>query len=740
MIQNEISGLRRKRLTALVLALIICLSGCGDNRNGSPKNASPVASLVSESGESDSISETGTHEINKNKLAIREPIVTENPSLPGGTETVWDCVIFGSYPTAEITRGEFSAVDDYAYDADDVIFDEKLFERLENADWYEDDAELDGERYRRIKYSGANGENSREQHYKWEDTDSWHYFRYEPVKWRVIELDGDIAEIMADRQLDCEPYNENAEDVYWESCTLRSFLNGSGKDSFFGEAFSEDERSAVVKSSCDNPENYYFGTDCGNGTEDYVFIPAEREIFMTDEALRHGFAKSDAISDAARRFRPTMYAMAKGAWYSPVETNKGNGFWFVRTCGYTPSNVNYICDFGAVYNRGTYVTTNDAGVLPVIRIDLNKAHAEYAGTVSSADIFISETADGKAAARDDIPQSDGITKTDIYNEPEVVPDNSLSSGQRTSWECVYFGTYPTCEVVSGEFDAIEEYAVTEGDVITDKKLYDKLAAAVWKDNEVILDGKRYRRLTAADTNMISTDSPQHYKWNSTDSYHYFRYEPIKWRVIECDGENVLLLADRALDCEAYNTANVDADWESCTLRSFLNSYGAKMNGAGTDYSRVGFLNTAFSEEEQTHIVSKEINNPDNTHYLTDCGNSTNDKVFTLSCDDVYSSPVAADHGFYAGSGVDDPAKRFKPTMYAMARGTWYSPVEEYKGNNFWFMRTNGYTLSNVSYICDFGYIYSRGTNVSCNDAGILPAIWVNTEGLELNSAGQVTSG
>ena len=77
-------------------------------------------------------------------------------------------------------------------------------------------------------------------------------------------------------------------------------------------------------------------------------------------------------------------------------------------------------------------------------------------------------------------------------------------------------------------------------------------------------------------------------------------------------------------------------------------------------------------------------------------------------------------------------------MYAMARGTWYSPVADYKGNGFWFMRTNGYSRSNVTYICDFGYIYNRGTNVSCNDAGILPAMWVDP--LALKPAGHRTSG
>jgi len=31
-------------------------------------------------------------------------------------------------------------------------------------------------------------------------------------------------------------------------------------------------------------------------------------------------------------------------------------------------------------------------------------------------------------------------------------------------------------------------------------------------------------------------------------------------------------------------------------------------------------------------------------------------------------------------------------------------VTGYRGNSFWFMRTSGYTPSNITYVCDFGYL------------------------------------
>ena len=193
----------------------------------------------------------------------------------------------------------------------------------------------------------------------------------------------------------------------------------------------------------------------------------------------------------------------------------------------------------------------------------------------------------------------------------------------------------------------------------------------------------------------------------------------------------------------YHTESEDVQWADCTLRSFLNGYDAAENAAGISFdeeAQDSFFNTAFSEEEKKSILCDPVENPDNSYYETDCGPATEDPVFILSSEEVFSGENAGRHGFYPGGGVDDPARRFRPTMYAKARGTWFSPVEGYEGNGFWFMRTNGYTLSNVTYICDFGYIYNRGTDVTCSDSGILPAIRVDLSTAELQAAGEAVSG
>ena len=59
-------------------------------------------------------------------------------------------------------------------------------------------------------------------------------------------------------------------------------------------------------------------------------------------------------------------------------------------------------------------------------------------------------------------------------EPVVTEDDSLSTGIRTEWTCITFGSYPQTEVVGDEFSAVDDYAIQEGDVLKDPDLYQKL--------------------------------------------------------------------------------------------------------------------------------------------------------------------------------------------------------------------------------------------------------------------------
>ena len=280
----------------------------------------------------------------------------------------------------------------------------------------------------------------------------------------------------------------------------------------------------------------------------------------------------------------------------------------------------------------------------------------------------------------------------------------------TRWTCILFGNYPTNEVVSGSFNAVDDYALADGDVVVDATLYSQLEQAEWTDDDTEINGKRYHRLKGSGTISCYTNREQHYQWTDIEAWHYFAYAPIKWRILKISGTRAVLLADRMPDTCPFHDKDEDVNWSGSNLRQWLNSE---------------FLTHAFSETERQAIEVTSVENAPNTLYGTDCGPNTQDRVFILSNKEVFASPLASDYGFYAGSGIDDPARRFRSTLYAKCRGAWWSSVEGYRGNSFWFMRTNGYTPSNITYICDFGYLYNQGTAVTCDDAAVLPAITID---------------
>ena len=307
----------------------------------------------------------------------------EQPPQPQKV-TRWECILFGSYPANEVVSGSFYAVDDYALVEGDVITDAALYHQLEQAEWTDDDTEIGGKRYHRLNAAGAvNHSDSRAQHYRWEAPETWHYFAYSPIKWRILKQTADKAVLLADRMPDTCPFNDIYKDTSWSDCSLRQWLNGE----FLSRAFTEQERSAIEETDVKNAPNYFFGTDCGPDTKDCVFVLSESETFSSPLAVEYGFSDSDSGNDPARRFRSTLYAKCRGAWWSPVDGYLGTSFWFMRSVGYTKANVVYVGESGDTYNRGIVVTCNDAAVLPAITLDLSKADYQPAEPVYSTDII-----------------------------------------------------------------------------------------------------------------------------------------------------------------------------------------------------------------------------------------------------------------------------------------------------------------------------------------------------------------
>ena len=213
-------------------------------------------------------------------------------------------------------------------------------------------------------------------------------------------------------------------------------------------------------------------------------------------------------------------------------------------------------------------------------------------------------------------------------------------------------------------------------------------------------------------------------------------QPIKWRVLSVEGDDAFLLADKNIDVQQYNKNYVDVTWETCTMRSWLNGYGAETNQPGEDFRTNNFLDYAFSGNEQKAIRTTNVVNNDNPTYGTEGGNDTKDKVYLLSIDEV-TNP---EYGFTSSTNSTD-TREAANTAYVADGGEIKSSSMGSAGSaDDWWLRSPGYYSSNASFVGDHGYVRTRGRSVDDFSYAARPALHSNLSPLSSWSyAGTVTS-
>ena len=194
-------------------------------------------------------------------------------------------------------------------------------------------------------------------------------------------------------------------------------------------------------------------------------------------------------------------------------------------------------------------------------------------------------------------------------------------------------------------------------------------------------------------------------------------DPIKWRVLSVDGDDAFLMADQNLDAKPYNTSYVDVTWETCTLRSWLNGYGASANVEETDYSSDNFLDTAFTAEERAAIRQTTVVNEDNSHYGTEGGNDTTDRVYLLSIAEACN----ASYGFNSTFDTNSKTRVSTNTAYTAGKSGMYSVGAA----AYWWLRSPGGGSDGASEVWYDGYgIYGYG-NVNLLNVAVRPALHLN---------------
>ena len=633
-----------------------------------------------------------------------------NDSVFKGTEATGTVINFGSYPQSKVTDSATISV------LDSVTKNWKSYKYYSGiGDWEDGNMEpsdymkyadflYGGEKYRAVTFSEyrpySTGGTSSTLNSNQDDNGYYigntYYFKYEPLKWRV--LDASTGLMVCDSAIDSQAYNNyvlyvdgerwgaSRQTYYasnWENSSLRAWLNND----FYNTAFNKTQQDRIKELTRENKSPWNSKYD-SNPTSDKI------TLLSYDDASNTSYGFSSANS---RYRKGTDYAECQGLYVynSSGVSYDGNSFWWLRSSdsSYDALEVNYAGWANDAYYFH-YVNNTNRGVVPALNLSVSSSASD--GTGSNDSVFTGTEATGTIINFGSYPQS---------RVNDAVTINNLD-GVTKNWKSYnyYSGT--------GDYD--------DGNM--EPSDYMKYA-------DIKLGGNKYRAVTFSGYRPIYTGDTLS-RFNSfhedngyfRNNVYYFKYEPLKWRVL--DASTGLVVCDSIIDSQPYNNyiLNVDfewwgdsdrkhyaSNWEYSSLRAWLND---------------DFYNTAFSKMQQDRI--KELTRENKSTYDSKYdSNPTLDKITLLSYDDVWNK----NYGFNSSSSADDTARQRKGTDYAKCQGL------SYGGTSWWWLRSPYYSHS-ASAVGGDGWADSYGSVDGTNE-GVVPALNLNQSEIGTSS---ITSG
>lgn len=201
-----------------------------------------------------------------------------------------------------------------------------------------------------------------------------------------------------------------------------------------------------------------------------------------------------------------------------------------------------------------------------------------------------------------------------------------------------------------------------------------------------------------------------------------KFAGIDWRVLAVENNKALLISKRVLEKRPFHAVDEDITWENCTLREYLN---------GDFYNRLG--------EKAKAAIAETINiGSDNPWYGTSGGNTTTDKIFVLSLEEVAR--------YFGDSGALTEQKKGKNISYFYVKdrrhvqiakpdvSEWCSYGDQYNSARIaynktgtaqrWWLRSLGDQSYHATYVYDNGSVDVGGVGISVESYGVRPALWL----------------
>lgn len=312
-----------------------------------------------------------------------------------------DAVYFGSYPQSAVTNSSLKTTLNSkagtlptALNAQNWI----SYGYEENETMWYIDIEYNGEKYRGVYYTTARpthldsntGDQQTSNGYA---VGTAYWFKYEPIKWTVLDLEAGKAFVLSELIIDAQPYEDN---VSFSNADNRDEAAYNGSDgvpagtyannyeysrirnwlitTFYNTAFSDIQKEVILTTAVDNSDNVIGDYSNGNkffsnDTEDKIFLLSKGEGKQTEYGFT--YTKGETANDT-RTKTVTDYAKVQGV--SVGGTNGDGGWWWLRTPTYNSDKINKsdvahnIKIAGTYWSSNVYLTTG--GVVPAMWINI----------------------------------------------------------------------------------------------------------------------------------------------------------------------------------------------------------------------------------------------------------------------------------------------------------------------------------------------------------------------------------
>lgn len=348
---------------------------------------------------------------------LKNPRITKTSSTKAKQNVSWDCIYFGSYPQSEVICETDTAAANRlkSYGGEYKKVNKRTWNRIVKAKYNSNgDATIGKTKYRRVKESDATvaysvywGRRGGEQGNDASWRKKYHYFKYEPVKWRVLKVSGNDAFLLADKAIDMQSYVNSVNYTKWGRSNIRSWLNST----FLNTAFSTNQKKAIKTTTVKNEGNIELGLSGDKDTQDKIFLLSEREVYYTTAAESYGFVKNGRTNDEARRCKSSTYAKAMGASI----LKQKNTDWHLRSPD-TMHECNMIISDLGCWGEAEGGLEDSYATRPAMHINLSASTWKRAGAVKSSTIVGKKESSYKPASKVNIKTAADSGKMKLFND------------------------------------------------------------------------------------------------------------------------------------------------------------------------------------------------------------------------------------------------------------------------------------------------------------------------------------